>query len=95
MPLTCRISIAWCAVRRTSATQPCAASAADLEVSEIFKCYREDFESGYKGITSREQLFARYAALLADTHEQQQRVRTHQADIRYSDYDWRLNAVRR
>lgn len=71
------------------------ASASALEVSEIFKWYREDFESGYKGIRSREQFFAKYAPQLADGAENQQAVRGQKAAIRHIEYDWRLNDVRK
>ena len=66
-----------------------------LEVSEIFKWYREDFESGYKGIRSREQFFAKYAAQLADSSQDQQRIREQKPGIRHLDYDWSLNDARR
>ena len=70
------------------------ASAGALEVSEIFKWYREDFESGYKGIKSREQFLAKYAPQLADGAGEQA-VRGQKAAIRHVDYDWRLNDVRK
>jgi hypothetical protein len=62
-----------------------------LEVSEIFKWYREDFENGYNGIRSREQFFAVHAAQLAEAPEHQKLVRERKADIRHLDYDWSLN----
>ena len=37
-----------------------------LEVSSIFKWYREDFEKGHKGFKRMEDVFARYAAQLSD-----------------------------
>ena len=64
-----------------------------LEVSEIFKWYREDFESGYRGIRSREQFFSKYASHLADGAGAQA-VRNQKAAIAYLDYNWRLNDVR-
>jgi hypothetical protein len=70
------------------------ASSNSLEVSEIFKWYRDDFESGYRGIRSREQFFARYAAQLADTAEHQKQIREQKAEIRHLDYDWGLNDVK-
>lgn len=66
-----------------------------LEVSEIFKWYREDFEAGYKGIRSREQFFAKYADLLAATPESQKAIRDQKAEIRSLDYDWRINDAKR
>jgi hypothetical protein len=70
------------------------ASGNTLEVSEIFRWYREDFESGYKGIRSREQFFAKYAAQLADGAGSEA-VRNQKAAIRTMDYDWRLNDARK
>jgi Protein of unknown function, DUF547 len=70
------------------------ASSNSLEVSEIFKWYRQDFESGYRGIRSREQFIARYAEQLADTAEHQKQLREQKAEIRHLDYDWRLNDVK-
>jgi hypothetical protein len=70
------------------------ASSNALEVSEIFRWYREDFESGYKGFRSREQFLAKYAGQLADGADEQT-VRSQKAAIRHLDYDWRLNDVRK
>ncbi len=60
-----------------------------------YRDYREDFESGYKGIRSREQFFAQYAAQLSDVPEHQQRMRVRKMEIRHLDYDWNLNDARR
>jgi hypothetical protein len=70
------------------------ASSNTLEVSEIFKWYREDFESGYRGIRSREQFFAQYATQLADGAGAQA-VRGQKAAITHLDYNWRLNDARK
>lgn len=70
------------------------AAAGALEVSEVFRWYREDFESGYKGFRSREQFLARYAEQLADGAGVEA-VRAQKAPIRHLDYDWRLNDVRK
>jgi len=73
-----------------------------LEVSEIFKWFSEDWTSGYRGfegknpaMQSREQFFAKYAALLADSPAHQQAITDRKADIRHLDYNWSLNDVRR
>lgn len=71
------------------------AQANALEVSEIFRWYREDFERGHKGIRSREQFFAKYASQLADTPEREAQVRGEKTAIRHLDYDWRLNDARK
>jgi Protein of unknown function, DUF547 len=72
-----------------------------LEVSMIFKWFKEDWESGYKGfdgktpaIKSREDYFARYAKLLADAPLDQQKVADGKAGISFMDYDWSINAVK-
>jgi hypothetical protein len=62
-----------------------------LEVSEIFDWYREDFSSGFRGIRSREQFFAKYAELLTDDPDGQNRIRSQTAKISFVDYDWGLN----
>ena len=66
-------------------------AAGALEISEIFKWYRDDFESGQRGITSREAFFAKYASVLADSAAGEQAIRARKVPIRYLDYDWRLN----
>jgi hypothetical protein len=65
-----------------------------LEVSEIFKWYRADFEAGYRDIRSPAEFFARYAAQLADTAEHQKAVRDGKVEVRYLEYDWKLNDAR-
>lgn len=66
-----------------------------LEVSSIFDWYRKDFESGYRGFKTREQFFARYAALLADRPEDRAAIEAGKAELRFLEYDWRLNDVPR
>jgi hypothetical protein len=55
-----------------------------LEVSKLFDWYGDDFGS-------LKSVLARYAELLADDPEQQQRIRNGTVEIEYLDYDWRLN----
>lgn len=69
-------------------------TAGTLEVSQIFRWYREDFESGHGGIGSREQFFAKYASALADTAASERAIRSRKVSIRHLDYDWRLNDVK-
>lgn len=66
-----------------------------LEVSKIFDWFKEDWSSGYQGIRSREQYFAKYAKLLSDNPEQQKLVAEGKAPISYLEYDWTLNDARR
>lgn len=62
-----------------------------LEVSMIFNWFKVDWESGYGGIKSREQYFARYAKLLTDDPAAQKLVAEGKASISHLDYDWTLN----
>jgi hypothetical protein len=69
-----------------------------LEVSKIFDSspwYGVDFTSGLKGIKSREQFFAKYAAQLADDPEHRKTIRDQKARRTFVDYDWALNDSRR
>lgn len=72
-----------------------------LEVSMIFKWFKKDWESGYKGfdgktpaIKSREEYFARYAKLLADAPADQQKITDGKIGMSFMDYDWSINAVK-
>ncbi|HXF66808.1 MAG TPA: DUF547 domain-containing protein [Burkholderiales bacterium] len=69
-----------------------------LEVAKIFDSYPwygGDFRRGWKGYTSLEQFFARYADLLADAPEHRRLIAERKARIRFLEYDWGLNDVRR
>ena len=66
-----------------------------LEVSKIFDWFKEDWTSGYQGIRSREQYFARYAKLLTDNPEHQKLVVEGKAPLAFLDYDWTLNDARK
>jgi hypothetical protein len=66
-----------------------------LEVSMIFRWFREDWESGYQGIGSREQYFGKYARLLSDDPGQQKLVAEGKAPISNLEYDWTLNDVKK
>ncbi|HEY7742153.1 MAG TPA: DUF547 domain-containing protein [Burkholderiales bacterium] len=59
-----------------------------LEVSRIFDWFKEDWKS-------REQYFARYAALLADDPEHRKLIASGKARIRFLEYDWALNDAKR
>jgi hypothetical protein len=71
------------------------AAGGKLEVSMIFRWFKEDWESGYQGIGSREQYFARYAKLLSDDPGEQKLVAEGKAPISHLEYDWTLNDVRK
>ena len=69
-----------------------------LEVSMIFKWFKEDFESSLKGFDgkgaaakSREAYFSRYAKELADSPADQKTIADGKAALGFLDYDWSLN----
>lgn len=66
-----------------------------LEVSLIFKWFREDFEQGWLGYRQLSDVFARHAALLSDQPEVQRQLRERALVPSFLDYDWSLNAVGR
>ncbi len=67
-----------------------------LEVSMIFKWFREDFEKGHKGLQKLDDLWARYATQLSDTPEDVARLRSKAGvSVEFLHYDWSLNDVGR
>jgi Protein of unknown function, DUF547 len=66
-----------------------------LEVSSIFKWFREDWEKGHRGFNQIEDLFAKYAAQLSDDPGEQARLKAKTMTVNHLDYDWSLNAARR
>jgi len=66
-----------------------------LEVSIIFKWFREDFEQGWLGYRQLNDVFARHAAQLTDQPEAQRQLRERTLSPGFLDYDWSLNAVGR
>jgi hypothetical protein len=66
-----------------------------LEVSMIFKWFREDWEQGWLGFNKLDDLFVRYAAQLSDQLAEQQKLRERALSPSFLDYDWSLNAVGR
>lgn len=66
-----------------------------LEVSSIFKWFKEDFEKGHQGFQRLEDVFARYAAQLSDDPAEQARLKAKTMPVSHLDYDWSLNALGR
>lgn len=66
-----------------------------LEVSAIFKWFREDFERGQRGFRQVEDVFAAYAEQLSDEPAEQARLRARSLPLVHLDYDWSLNALGR
>lgn len=66
-----------------------------LEVSAIFKWFREDFEKGHKGIAKLDDVFSRYALQLTDDAAEQARLKAGGLPVDFLDYDWSLNVTGR
>ena len=62
-----------------------------VEVSAIFKWFKEDFNSGYRGFNQVEDVFAAYAEQLTDNANEQAQLRAKSLAVGYLDYDWSLN----
>ncbi len=62
-----------------------------LEISSIFKWYKEDFESGWRDAATLARFLALYGASLGLDAEQIGQLRAGAYDITYLDYDWELN----
>jgi Protein of unknown function, DUF547 len=66
-----------------------------LQVSSIFKWFKDDFEKGYKGLSKIEDVFAKYADTLSNDAAIQGQIRAKTVSISYLDYDWSLNDLGR
>jgi hypothetical protein len=62
-----------------------------LEVSPIFKWYREDFERPWRGSSSLEEFLLLYAGALNLSPKERRDVRQEDITIKFTSYDWRLN----
>lgn len=67
----------------------------EVQVSAIFKWFKEDFNSGYRGFKQVEDVFATYAEQLTDKPEEQAALRAKTLSVSYLDYDWSLNDLGR
>jgi len=62
-----------------------------VEVSSIFKWFREDFEKGHGGFNQVQDVFAKYAELLSDVPAEQAALKAKSLAVIHIDYDWSLN----
>lgn len=62
-----------------------------LEVSSIFRWYREDFETGWRGANSLAEFLSLYGDVLGLDAPQRQKLAQGEIAIEFLDYDWRLN----
>lgn len=67
----------------------------EVELSPIFKWYREDFEQGFHGDKGLPDFLVRYAQALGLNASQTRDLRRGKWTISFADYDWRLNDRRR
>jgi hypothetical protein len=65
-----------------------------LEVSEIFRWYRSDFEQGHGGLHRLHDLFARYADVLTEDPGERAALLQRALPVTFLPYDWSLNAAR-
>jgi hypothetical protein len=66
-----------------------------VQVNNIFKWFKEDFNSGYRGVHQLEDLLAQHAEQLSDKSEEQAALRAKTLPVSYLDYDWSLNDLGR
>ncbi len=66
-----------------------------LEVSQIFKWFKEDFEKGHKGFSKVEDVFAKYADQLTAAPADREKIRAKSVSVTHLDYDWSLNDLGR
>jgi hypothetical protein len=66
-----------------------------LEVSQIFKWFKEDFEKGNKGFSKLEDVFAKYANQLTDVAADREKLKAKSVSVNHLDYDWLLNDLGR
>lgn len=62
-----------------------------LQVSSIFKWYKQDFAAGWRGLNSLGAFLANYADALSLTPAQTQQLKNGTLPVDYLDYDWTLN----
>ncbi|MEX1166547.1 MAG: DUF547 domain-containing protein, partial [Hydrogenophaga sp.] len=58
----------------------------EVQVNNIFKWFKEDFNSGYRGINQLEDLLAQHAEQLSDIPEEQSKLRAKSLSVSYLDY---------
>jgi hypothetical protein len=65
----------------------------ELQVSSIFKWYREDFERGWRGAATLPQFLALYKDSLGLGNAEAEKLAAGNFAIRFLDYDWKLNST--
>jgi hypothetical protein len=62
-------------------------------VSSIFKWYRDDFEMGWKGISTLNDFFLNYPQAFSLNKDTLLKLKANPANINFLEYDWRLNKI--
>ncbi|PWK15100.1 uncharacterized protein DUF547 [Psychrobacter immobilis] len=62
-----------------------------LEISPIFKWYKEDFETNWRSTNDLEGFLARYSSSLGLSKSQTAELKAGKVKIGYTDYNWSLN----
>ncbi|WP_049722356.1 DUF547 domain-containing protein [Gilvimarinus polysaccharolyticus] len=65
----------------------------ELQVSAIFKWYRQDFSQGWLNSNSLNDFFLRYADSMELDQNQQRQLKNNELEYRFLPYDWRLNSA--
>jgi len=65
-----------------------------LNISKIFKWYRDDFERGWGGYHTLPQFLTSYQTSLGLSDHDIQRLNSDEIEIEFLDYDWGLNSRR-
>jgi hypothetical protein len=68
-------------------------SEGSLQISSIFKWYREDFERGWRGAATLPQFLALYKDSLGLGDAETDELASGNITIAFLDYDWKLNSV--
>ncbi|MBL4606258.1 MAG: DUF547 domain-containing protein [Pseudomonadales bacterium] len=63
----------------------------ELQVSSIFKWYREDFEKGWQGIHSIQELFIQHAEEMGLNKADVENIQAGKIEFEFLDYNWLLN----
>jgi len=62
-------------------------------LSPIFDWYKKDFEQGHNGISSLSEFVQKNAGYLANTRKEKQLLESGSFNIKFSNYDWKLNDI--
>lgn len=64
-----------------------------VQLSSIFKWYREDFESDWRGAKNLSEFLSLYKNALGLSLDEEEKLNENSMDIDFLDYDWDLNSL--